>query len=108
MPEQAYNGMDYEPESWQKPKERRGSYYSVSSAAGRGQPKSQSMMSLQSSSSQKRDMRKDSMPANAGGRYITPNDVAAPFNVILKGEGVSSRRGSQVSMHSERSISMKW
>ena len=95
-------------------KERRGSFISVSGGTHAKSSKSQSMVSLQSSDSRRRTDRKESMPASigSGGRYITPNDssglatVASPFDQMLKGAN-SSRRGSQISMHSDRSVSMK-
>ena len=50
------------------------------------------------------------MPASfGGGRFISPEGGGgSPFDAMLKGDGVGSRRGSQISMHSDRSMSMKW
>ncbi|XP_048582007.1 otoferlin isoform X3 [Nematostella vectensis] len=93
----------------QQQKERRGSFMSLNSGK---QAKSQSLVSLQSSGSNRRGDRKESMPASVGGggRYISPGDgggVAAPFDAMLEGKGIGSRRGSQISVHSDRSMSMK-
>ena len=85
--------------------ERRGSF--MGSTFGGNASKSQSMTSLTSRSH--RQPRKESMPASigGGGRFISPGD--SPFDAMLKGtEGLGSRRGSQISMHSDRSMSMKW
>ena len=51
------------------------------------------------------------MPASigGGGRFISPEGGGgSPFDAMLKGDGIGSRRGSQISMHSDRSMSMKW
>ena len=91
-------------------KERRGSFISGSVFGGKTS-KSQSMTSL-TSSSHRQGMRKESTPASigGGGRIFPPMDMGGglPFDSMLKGEGLSSRRGSQISMHSDRSMSMKW
>lgn len=88
--------------------ERRGSFIGIGSAFGSKASKSQSMTSLTSSSH--RQPRKESMPASfGGGRFISPEGGGgSPFDAMLKGDGVGSRRGSQISMHSDRSMSMKW
>lgn len=89
--------------------ERRGSFISAGSNFGSKAPKSQSMTSLPSS--HPRQLRKESMPASIGGgggaKFISP-EGALPFDAMLKGDAVGSRRGSQISMHSDRSMSMKW
>lgn len=89
--------------------ERRSSFIGVGSNLGSKASKSQSMTSLISSSH--RQARKESMPASigGGGRFISPEaGGGSPFDAMLKGEGIGSRRGSQISMHSDRSMSMKW
>ena len=83
----------------------------MGSTFGSKASKSQSMTSLTSGS--QRHPRKESMPASigGGGRFISPADGAggSPFDAMLRGgEGLGSRRGSQISMHSDRSMSMKW
>ncbi|XP_068680917.1 otoferlin-like isoform X1 [Montipora foliosa] len=104
MPDTQYQGMD--PYS----QERRGSFISAGSNYGGKTSKSQSMTSLPSSNH--RQLRKESMPASlgggggGGGRFISPEGTL-PFDAMLKGDGIGSRRGSQISMHSDRSMSMK-
>ncbi|KAK3744965.1 hypothetical protein QZH41_008488 [Actinostola sp. cb2023] len=94
--------LDYE-------KERRASYVSLTS--GGKAAKSQSMNSLVSSGSHRRSDRKESMPATlSGGKYGDGNmpSVASPFDAMLEGpRGLGSRRGSQNSVHSDRSMSTK-
>ena len=105
MPDTQYQVMD--PYS----QERRGSFISAGSNYGGKASKSQSMTSLPSSNH--RQLRKESMPASlgggggGGGRFISPEGTL-PFDAMLKGDGIGSRRGSQISMHSDRSMSMKW
>ncbi|XP_031569345.1 otoferlin-like [Actinia tenebrosa] len=101
---------DYESEM-SRTKERRGSFISLT---GGKTVKSQSMVSLQSSGSHRRNDRKDSMPASfSGGKYIGGGDsqlasMASPFDAMLEGNrGLGSRRGSQNSVHSDRSMSTK-
>ncbi|XP_067033730.1 otoferlin-like isoform X2 [Acropora muricata] len=102
MPEARYPMMDPYAE------ERRGSFISAGSNFGSKAPKSQSMTSLPSS--HPRQLRKESMPASIGGgggaKFISPEGTL-PFDAMLKGDAVGSRRGSQISMHSDRSMSMK-
>lgn len=104
MPDTQYQVMD--PYS----QERRGSFISAGSNYGGKASKSQSMTSLPSSNH--RQLRKESMPASlgggggGGGRFISPEGTL-PFDAMLKGDGIGSRRGSQISMHSDRSMSMK-
>ena len=103
MPDGQYQMMD----PYQQ--ERRGSFIGIGSNFGSKASKSQSMTSLNSSSH--RQVRKESMPASfgGGGRFISPEGgVGSPFDAMLKGDGAGSRRGSQISMHSDRSMSMKW
>ena len=42
-----------------------------------------------------------------GGRFISP-EGALPFDVMLKGDGIGIHRGSEISMDSDCSMSMKW
>ena len=103
MPDTQYQMVD--PYS----QERRGSFIGVGSNFGSKASKSQSMTSLTSST--QRQLRKESMPASigGGGRFISPEGGGgSPFDAMLKGDGIGSRRGSQISMHSDRSMSMKW
>lgn len=106
MPDNQYQMDPYSHQySVNRDTERRGSF--MGSTFGSKASKSQSMTSLTSSSH--RQPRKESMPASigGGGRFISPGD--SPFDAMLKGsEGLGSRRGSQISMHSDRSMSMKW
>ncbi|XP_020629755.1 otoferlin-like isoform X2 [Orbicella faveolata] len=105
MPDNQYQMDPYSHQySVNRDTERRGSF--MGSTFGSKASKSQSMTSLTSSSH--RQPRKESMPASigGGGRFISPGD--SPFDAMLKGsEGLGSRRGSQISMHSDRSMSMK-
>ena len=104
MPDAPYQVMD------PYAKERRGSFINAGSNFGSKAPKSRSTTSLPSSHHH-RELRKESMPASigggGGGRFISP-EGALPFDAMLKGDGIGSRRGSQISMHSDRSMSMKW
>lgn len=90
-------------------RERRSSFVSLNSKTH----KSQSMVSLQSSGSHRRGTdRKESMPASLmGGKYIGEGNMASmasPFDAMLDGQrGLGSRRGSQNSVHSDRSMSTK-
>lgn len=102
---------DYESEM-SRQKDRRGSFISLT---GGKTVKSQSMVSLQSSGSHRRSDRKESMPASlSGGKYIGGGDsqvasMSSPFDAMLEGnKGLGSRRGSQNSVHSDRSMSTKW
>lgn len=108
MPDHQYQ-MDQYGQTYNRETERRGSF--IGSTFGSKASKSQSMTSLTSGS--QRHPRKESMPASigGGGRFISPGDGAggSPFDAMLRGgEGLGSRRGSQISMHSDRSMSMKW
>ncbi|KXJ13200.1 Otoferlin [Exaiptasia diaphana] len=89
-------------------RERRSSFVSLNSKTH----KSQSMVSLQSSGSHRRSDRKESMPTSfGGGKYIGEGNMtsmASPFDAMLDGQrGLGSRRGSQNSVHSDRSMSTK-
>jgi len=89
-------------------RERRSSFVSLNSKTH----KSQSMVSLQSSGSHRRTDRKESMPASlVSGKYIGDGNMASmasPFDAMLDGQrGLGSRRGSQNSVHSDRSMSTK-
>ena len=109
MPDGHYQMDPYNQDPYGREKERRASF--MGSTFGGKASKSQSMSSLTSGS--QRHARKESMPASigGGGRFITPGDGVggSPFDAMLKGgDGLGSRRGSQISMQSDRSMSMKW
>ena len=111
MPDGHYQMDPYNPDPYGRKEERRASF--MGSTFGSKASKSQSMTSL-TSGGQRHHSRKESMPASfgGGGRLITPGEGGmggSPFDAMLKGgEGLGSRRGSQISMQSDRSMSMKW